>query len=48
MKDYSIKEEEIIFKSLQKQAGRNSIIEIEYVDEFELLQSGKKQYFMSK
>ena len=48
MKNYSDKDEVLIYRSLRRQVGPESKIVIEYVKEFELLKSGKRQYFISE
>lgn len=44
-KDFREEEREIIISTMKKQAGKDCEITLEFVDEFPILKSGKKQYF---
>ncbi len=46
-KGYNNNTERTIFSSIQKKAGADSIIELEYLDELKISKSGKKEYFLT-
>jgi phenylacetate-CoA ligase len=45
--NFSKMDEEIIISSVRMQTGKKSVVEIEYISEFDLSKSGKKDYFIS-
>jgi phenylacetate-CoA ligase len=46
--NYKKEDEDLIISTLKKQAGNNSKIQIKYVDNFKLISSGKRRYFISE
>lgn len=45
--EYTLEHEKIIHNSMQNQAGSDTTIKIEYVDNFNITKSGKRQYFIN-
>lgn len=45
--EYTLEHEKDIHNSIQNQAGINTIVQIEYVDDFNISKSGKRQYFIN-
>ena len=48
MEKYSKHDEDTIRESIKNQGGIECNVEFEYVEKFELLKSGKRQYFISE
>jgi phenylacetate-CoA ligase len=47
-KDFSVEEEKLILETYKKHAGSDCEVEIRFINEFELTESGKRLFFLNK